>query len=495
MICEEIDLCDADFHRRALGLLEHGDADMVVGSKAMKGASDERPLFRRAATRVINGMLRVALDFRGTDTHGLKAFHRDRAARRSSTLRHRPRSVRERARHPRRPRGASTARDPDPARREAAAGDQPVEARAERAARAGEPDLRDPVRRKRRCARHRGRGAGVRRSRSISTGSPATTGSTGSAPHRRRARDVILRARAAARAELFARARHPRHLVRGRPRTSTSRARPQARGDPRRLRASSRAPATSSATTRYSHPYELARSPRERRARDRPRPRVLRRAPARGPRLSRARLRRLARDARRARAPRLSLRLVDLPGAGLLRGEGGRDGALALARRPSGAVLTNPRALLAPPALPARDDRTVAARAGAARRAADRGHAVLRCRRSARRCWSRPRRCAAAGRRDGRRDRSSTSSSTASTSPTPRRTASRASSSPASPTCACRRATARRPRGGARSGAGRLPHGAAGRSGRALGRGAVTRSWSAIAKPNGLPAGPRRGPH
>lgn len=77
VICEEIDLCDLDFHRRALEHLRHGDADMVVGSKAMKGASDHRPLFRRAATRVLNGMLRVALDFRGTDTHGLKAFHRE----------------------------------------------------------------------------------------------------------------------------------------------------------------------------------------------------------------------------------------------------------------------------------------------------------------------------------------------------------------------------------------------------------------------------------
>jgi len=76
VICEEIDLCDLDFHARALELLRHGDADMVVGSKAMKGASDHRPLFRRAATRILNGMLRVALDFRGTDTHGLKAFHR-----------------------------------------------------------------------------------------------------------------------------------------------------------------------------------------------------------------------------------------------------------------------------------------------------------------------------------------------------------------------------------------------------------------------------------
>jgi glycosyltransferase involved in cell wall biosynthesis len=77
VICEEIDLCDADFHRRALEHLRHNDCDMVIGSKAMKGASDQRPLLRRAATRVINSMLRVALDFRGTDTHGLKAFRRE----------------------------------------------------------------------------------------------------------------------------------------------------------------------------------------------------------------------------------------------------------------------------------------------------------------------------------------------------------------------------------------------------------------------------------
>jgi glycosyltransferase AglD len=77
VICEEIDLCDLDFHRRALEHLRHGDADMVVGSKAMKGSDDQRPLMRRAATRVLNGMLRIAVDFRGTDTHGLKAFHRE----------------------------------------------------------------------------------------------------------------------------------------------------------------------------------------------------------------------------------------------------------------------------------------------------------------------------------------------------------------------------------------------------------------------------------
>lgn len=76
VICDEIDLCDVDFHRRALAILEAGEADLVVGSKAMKGASDERPIMRRAATRVLNGLLRISLGFTGTDTHGLKAFRR-----------------------------------------------------------------------------------------------------------------------------------------------------------------------------------------------------------------------------------------------------------------------------------------------------------------------------------------------------------------------------------------------------------------------------------
>ncbi len=76
VICDEIDLCDVDFHERALAILEKGEADLVVGSKAMKGASDERPLTRRIATRVLNGLLRVSLGFTGTDTHGLKAFRR-----------------------------------------------------------------------------------------------------------------------------------------------------------------------------------------------------------------------------------------------------------------------------------------------------------------------------------------------------------------------------------------------------------------------------------
>lgn len=73
---DEIDICDVDFHRRAAELLTglDGGFDMVVGSKTMHGARDRRPVSRRAATRIINGILRVSLGFRGTDTHGLKAF-------------------------------------------------------------------------------------------------------------------------------------------------------------------------------------------------------------------------------------------------------------------------------------------------------------------------------------------------------------------------------------------------------------------------------------
>lgn len=76
VICEEIDLCDFDFHRRALELLLGDACDFVVGSKAMAGARDERPLVRRVATRTMSALLTLALDFRGTDTHGLKAFRR-----------------------------------------------------------------------------------------------------------------------------------------------------------------------------------------------------------------------------------------------------------------------------------------------------------------------------------------------------------------------------------------------------------------------------------
>ncbi len=76
ILADEIDLCDTDFHRRAIDLLRANHADLVVGSKLIGGAEDERPFFRHAASLLYTGMLRALLGFRGTDTHGLKGFRR-----------------------------------------------------------------------------------------------------------------------------------------------------------------------------------------------------------------------------------------------------------------------------------------------------------------------------------------------------------------------------------------------------------------------------------
>jgi glycosyltransferase involved in cell wall biosynthesis len=77
VICDEIDLCDADFHARALELLKSRKVDMVIGSKLIAGAEDARPWARHAASLVYTNLLRVSLGFKGTDTHGLKAFRRE----------------------------------------------------------------------------------------------------------------------------------------------------------------------------------------------------------------------------------------------------------------------------------------------------------------------------------------------------------------------------------------------------------------------------------
>lgn len=76
VICDEIDLCDVDFHRRAVDILESGEADLVIGSKLAHGAEDDRPAIRHVASIAYSSMLKVLLGFRGTDTHGLKAFRR-----------------------------------------------------------------------------------------------------------------------------------------------------------------------------------------------------------------------------------------------------------------------------------------------------------------------------------------------------------------------------------------------------------------------------------
>lgn len=77
IVCDEIDLCDVDFYERALYRLREEGYDLVVGSKCLERSFDKRPPYRRAATQLINGLLRVFVGFKGTDTHGLKAFRRE----------------------------------------------------------------------------------------------------------------------------------------------------------------------------------------------------------------------------------------------------------------------------------------------------------------------------------------------------------------------------------------------------------------------------------
>jgi hypothetical protein len=76
----ELDCLDTDFVTRARAALAAG-AELVVGSKVMRGAADRRPLARRLFTRGYNLVLQVAFGFRGTDTHGLKAYRHARADR------------------------------------------------------------------------------------------------------------------------------------------------------------------------------------------------------------------------------------------------------------------------------------------------------------------------------------------------------------------------------------------------------------------------------
>lgn len=77
ILCDEIDICDSSFYDQSLSILFPGKAEMVVGSKCLDTSKDKRPAFRRLSTFGINFLLRIFLNFKGTDTHGLKAFRKD----------------------------------------------------------------------------------------------------------------------------------------------------------------------------------------------------------------------------------------------------------------------------------------------------------------------------------------------------------------------------------------------------------------------------------
>ena len=70
-IIYNVDLWSVAFASSSLDAL--GEYDLVIGSKTMPGASDERPLIRRVITRGFNLILRILFGYQGTDTHGMKA--------------------------------------------------------------------------------------------------------------------------------------------------------------------------------------------------------------------------------------------------------------------------------------------------------------------------------------------------------------------------------------------------------------------------------------
>lgn len=72
IVCFEIDFFDIPFVEIAHVLLNKYEA--VIGSKRAPGSRDRRPWIRRFITWGFNTFLGIFFRFRGTDTHGIKAF-------------------------------------------------------------------------------------------------------------------------------------------------------------------------------------------------------------------------------------------------------------------------------------------------------------------------------------------------------------------------------------------------------------------------------------
>lgn len=71
--CLEIDYRNIDFLRAALPYIDSG-ATIVVGSKNLRQSRDKRPWSRRLFSRGFHLALKVLMDFKGTDTHGIKVL-------------------------------------------------------------------------------------------------------------------------------------------------------------------------------------------------------------------------------------------------------------------------------------------------------------------------------------------------------------------------------------------------------------------------------------
>lgn len=66
------DWIDTDFIGRSLPLLD--SSDIIVGSKVLDPSSDHRPYARKLLSKLLNFVIRALFKFKGSDSHGLKAF-------------------------------------------------------------------------------------------------------------------------------------------------------------------------------------------------------------------------------------------------------------------------------------------------------------------------------------------------------------------------------------------------------------------------------------
>jgi glycosyltransferase involved in cell wall biosynthesis len=72
----DVDFVDLDFVARALQIMSDEAVAIVIGSKRMAGAHDQRGLGRKIVTGTFSTLLRYGFGLRVSDTHGVKAMRR-----------------------------------------------------------------------------------------------------------------------------------------------------------------------------------------------------------------------------------------------------------------------------------------------------------------------------------------------------------------------------------------------------------------------------------
>ena len=76
VFCDEIDLCDTEFYTRALALLERSDTELTLVPKPWWAPTTSARCSAGLHTSLQRYVTTVC-QYRGTDTHGLKAFRRE----------------------------------------------------------------------------------------------------------------------------------------------------------------------------------------------------------------------------------------------------------------------------------------------------------------------------------------------------------------------------------------------------------------------------------